>query len=134
VILVDTNVWSEIVSRNSEPGVIAWLADNDERLLLSVLVIAEIRAGFEKPSAQSFRPRLERWLAQLETDYADRIVPFDRHDAHVFGQLAAQRTLGGNTLDAQIAAQAIVRNIPVATRNTADFAWTGVRLINPWQD
>ena len=134
MILVDTNVWSEIVSRNSEPGVIAWLADNDERLLLSVLVIAEIRAGFEKPSARSFRPRLERWLAQLETDYADRIVPFDRHDAHVFGQLAAQRTLGGNTLDAQIAAQAIVRNIPVATRNTADFAWTGVRLINPWQD
>ncbi|ESZ88556.1 MAG: recombinase [Blastomonas sp. CACIA14H2] len=134
MILVDTNVWSEMVSRNGEPGVIAWLAEHDRQLLLSVLVIAEIRAGLEKPSAKAFRSRLERWLAQLETDYADRIVPFDRHDAHVFGQLAAQRTLGGNTLDAQIAAQAIVRNIPVATRNTADFAWTGVRLINPWED
>lgn len=134
MILVDTNVWSEMVSRNGEPGVIAWLTNNEPHLLLSVLVIAEIRAGFEKPSARSFRPRLERWLAQLETDYADHIIPFDRHDAHVFGQLAAQRTLGSNTLDVQIAAQAIVRNIPVATRNTADFAWTGVKLINPWAD
>lgn len=134
MILVDTNVWSELVSRRSDPGVIAWIGDHEPRLLLSVLVIAEIRAGYDKPRAKSFRPRLERWLAQLETNYADRIVPFDRHDAHIFGQLAAQRTLGSNTLDVQIAAQAIARNVPIATRNVNDFAWTGVRLINPWGD
>lgn len=134
MILVDTNVWSETVSRKREPGVIAWLTDNDPRLLLSVLVIAEIRTGYENPRAQSFRPRLERWLAEMETTYADRILPFDRHDAHIFAQLAAKRTIGSNTLDLQLAAQAIARNVPIATRNVADFAWTGAKLINPWGD
>ncbi|MGL4314439.1 MAG: PIN domain-containing protein [Sphingomonas sp.] len=132
MILVDTNVWSETASRNREPRVISWLAANDARLMLSVLVIAEIRAGYEAPRARPFRLRLERWLADLETSYADRIVPFDRHDAHIFGQLAAQRTLGGNTIDAQLAAQAIARDVPIATRNAKDFAWTGARLIDPW--
>ena len=134
MILVDTNVWSETVSRKSEPGVIAWLTNNETRLLLSVLVIAEIRTGYENPRAQSFRPRLERWLAEIEATYADRIIPFDRHDAHIFAQLAAKRTIGSNILDAQLAAQAIARNVPIATRNVKDFAWTGVRLIDPWGD
>ena len=36
-------------------------------------------------------------------------------------------------LDIQLAAQALSRDCPLATRNTRDFAWTGVRLIDPWQ-
>lgn len=132
MILVDTNVWSETVSRNREPRVIAWLAANEPRLYLSVLVIAEIRAGYEAPRARGFRPRLERWLADLETTFAGRTIPFDRHDAHIFGQLAARRTLGGNALDAQLAAQAIARDMTIATRNVKDFAWTGARLVDPW--
>ncbi len=134
MILVDTNVWSEMVSRNGEPGVIAWLIRHEPRLLLSVLVIAEIRAGYENPRAAGFRHRLERWLAELETSYADRIVPFDRHDAHIFGQLAARRTIGGNIIDVQLAAQAITRNVPLATRNGTDVAWTGCKLSNPWEE
>jgi toxin FitB len=76
---------------------------------------------------------LERWLASLEQRFADRIVPFDAGDAHVFGQLAAQRTLGRTYLDAQLAAQAIARDCVLATRNVKDIAWTGARLVNPWE-
>lgn len=132
MILVDTNVWSELSKRQPEPRVIAWLARNDARLHLSVLVIAELRRGCEMPKAKPFRHMFEAGLADLEAEYSARTECFDVQDAHIFGKLAASRTLGGKTLDVQIAAQAIARNCPLATRNVKDFAWTGVRLINPW--
>lgn len=134
MILVDTNVWSEMTKRRPEPRVMRWLATNEPQLRLSVLIIAEARRGYEMPGAREIKPMLENWLNRLESTFADRIDIFDARDAHVYGQLAARRTLGGTILDIQLAAQAIARGIPVATRNTADFAWTGVRLINPWQD
>ena len=133
MILVDTNVWSELTKRRPEPCVIAWLAENEARLHLSVLVIAELRRGCEMPKAKPYRQIFETGLAYLETDYAARTESFDVQDAHIFGKLAANRTLGSKTLDAQIAAQAIARNMTLATRNVQDFAWTGVRLVNPWE-
>lgn len=133
MILVDTNVWSEMTKRNREPRVMAWLTDHEPQLRLSVIVLAEARRGYELPSARAIKPMLENWLSHLEVTYADRIEAFDARDAHIYGQLAAQRTIGGKILDIQLAAQAIARNIPLATRNIADFAWTGARLVNPWE-
>jgi toxin FitB len=133
LILLDTNVWSELTKRQRDPHVVAWLAQNEERLHLSVLVIAEIRRGLELPRGRSFRPKLEAWLGDLEEEYAPRIVNFEAKDAHIFGHLAAQRTLGSKIVDVQLAAQAIARDCPLATRNVQDFAWTGVKLVNPWE-
>lgn len=132
MILVDTNVWSELSKRRGEPRVIDWLVQNEAELLLSVLVIAELRAGYENPKARSIRPMLEIWLQGLELEFEDRIAPFDARDAHVYGQLAAMRTIGAKVIDVQLAAQAIARNCTLATRNVDDFAWTGVKLVNPW--
>lgn len=132
MILVDTNVWSEMTKRRSEPRVVSWLTDHEPELRLSVLVIAEARRGYELPAARDIKPMLENWLSNLERLFADRIEPFDARDAHIYGQLAARRTVGGKVLDLQLAAQAIARNIPLATRNVKDFAWTGVKLIDPW--
>lgn len=133
MILVDTNVWSEVTKRRPEPKVVAWLSDHEPTLRLSVLVIAEIRRGYELPAAVPIRPMLETWLQRLESHYAGRTEPFDARDAHVYGQLAARRTIGAKVLDLQLAAQGIARRCPVATRNVADFAWTGVEVIDPWQ-
>ena len=121
-----------MTKRRGDPRVIAWLAANEPELRLSVLVIAEARRGYELPGARAIKPMLENWWQLLERRHADRIEPFDARDAHIYGQLAAQRTVGGKVLDIQLAAQAIARNIPIATRNINDFAWTGVRLIDPW--
>lgn len=131
MILVDTNVWSELTKRQPVARVIAWLARHDARLHLSVIVIAEIRRGYETPKGQAMRPTLEPWLAELQATY--RTEAFDARDAHVYGQLAARRTVGSKVLDLQLAAQGIARLCPVATRNVADFAWTGVEVIDPWQ-
>jgi toxin FitB len=98
-------------------------------------VIAEIRAGIENLDASKKREALEGWLADLEILYSERTLPLDSAAAHVFGTLIAQRKLAQQEtklLDLQIAAQALSRDCPVATRNVRDFAWTGVKLIDPW--
>ncbi len=133
MILVDTNVWSELNKRSGELRVMQWLARNEPHLRLSVLVIAELRAGYENPRALPIRPKLEKWLIELEAAFAGRIDVFDARDAHIYGQLAAQRTIGAKVLDVQLAAQALSRGMAVATRNVKDFAWTGVKVVNPWE-
>jgi toxin FitB len=133
VILVDTNVWSETLKSPPDARVERWLHDNRDQLWLSVIVIAEIRQGVELPKAAAKRPKLEAWLNWLEANNQARVLNFDAECGHVFGALLARRSNEANLLDIQIAAQAIAYQIPVATRNVKDFAWTGVRLVNPWE-
>jgi toxin FitB len=132
LILVDTNIWSELSKRRPEPRVIAWLGQNEPQLHLSVFVIAELRRGCEMPKAKPLRHMFEAGLEQLEAGYADRIESFDAKDAHIYGRLAAMRALGAKVIDVQLAAQALARDATLATRNVKDFAWTGVRVVNPW--
>lgn len=133
MILVDTNVWSELTKPAPDARVVAFLIDNDANLWLSVIVIAEIRRGFENPKAAFRREGLRTWLEALETDYAARILSFDADMAHMFGALLAQRQGEATLLDLQLAAQALAMDAVVATRNGKDFAWTGARLVNPWE-
>jgi hypothetical protein len=135
VILVDTNVWSASNRPALYPQVPAWLAANGPKLWLSTIVIAEIRLGIENPKTAARRSALEQWLADLEMLHAERTLAFDARAAHVFGTLVAHQKLEKQEtklLDIQLAAQALSRDCPVATRNTRDFEWTGVRLIDPW--
>jgi toxin FitB len=132
VILVDTNVWSELTKPAPNIRVCDFLIDHDADLWLSVIVIAEIRRGFENPKAAFRREGLRAWLAEIEQDYAARILAFDADMAHVFGALLARRQGEATLLDLQIAAQALAHDATIATRNVKDFAWTGVRLVNPW--
>lgn len=136
MILLDTNVWSALNRPAQHPKVVRWIEDHASQIWLSVIVIAEIRFGIENPNAASRRIALERWLADLELGYRDRILVFDAPAAHRFGALVGQRKLERQEtqlLDLQIAAQALSRDCPVATRDTSDFGWTGVKLIDPWQ-
>ena len=79
---------------------------------------------------------MTQWLQDIETKYDDRIVTLDARAAHEFGRLIHKRKLLSHQtklLDAALAAQALALDCPVATRNTSDFEWTGVELIDPWQ-
>ena len=135
MILVDTNVWSEMTRDRAKPRVTAWLAAHRMQTWLSSLVIAEIRMGIESPKSGEKRPMLEAWLERLQEIHAERTLDFDTKAAYVFGRLAVHRTLHNletKILDLQLAAQGIAHGVPVATRNRKDFAWTGVELIDPW--
>ncbi len=132
MIVVDTNVWSVLFSRRPEQRVVDWLIEHDRQLWLSTVAIGEIRYGAELPRAEVIRPRIIAWLRGLEDSYADRILPFDADAAHLFGALRARRPELTVLLDLQLAAQALVHDATIATRNLRDFAWTAVRLIDPW--
>lgn len=135
MILFDTNVWSALRKPRGQERVVEWIANCLDEAWLSVIAIAEIRMGIENPKVAGRRSEFAQWLADLEILCADRILPFDARAGHVFGTLLAQRKLEKQEtklLDIQLAAQALSRDCPVATRNVKDFEWTGARLINPW--
>ena len=132
MILVDTNVWSELTKSTPDRRVRDFLIEYDVNLWLSVIVIAEIRRGLENPKAAHRRAALLGWLTGLETDYAARTLPFDADMAHLFGALLARRQGEATLLDLQLAAQALAHDATIATRNIKDFAWTGVKLVDPW--
>jgi toxin FitB len=132
--LLDTNVVSEPrKGRRADTSVMRWFSSViPEELYISVLVIGEIRQGIEglrrrDPLQAS---HLESWLADLRRGYADRILPVDLEAAEEWGRMNVPDPI--STRDALMAATAKVRNMTFVTRNTADVARTGVRLLNPF--
>jgi predicted nucleic acid-binding protein len=129
--LVDTCVVSE--ARRRTPQAVAWLrAAQSETLFLSAITIGEITKGvmmklrYDPPAAAV----LLRWLDELRFVYSARILTIDDAVATSWGRLMAQRTRP--VADALIAATAQVHNKVLVTRNVADFADTGVPVIDPW--
>ena len=135
--LVDTDVISEARKRDrGNPGVQAFFERAGEEgieLYLSVVTIGELRQGVERIRYRGDKTqadRLERWLLQLTTVYADRILPLDEETAHVWGRLRVPNP--ENPLDKQIAATALIHDLVVVSRNVTHFAPTGVRVISPF--
>jgi len=135
--LLDTNVVSEWTKPRPDPGVQAWLAAADEdRVFISVVTLAELRHGVERLPAGARRDRLDRWLTdQLPARFEARLLAIDAETAHGWGRVMARRQAAGRpvgTMDAFIAATAEHHDLTLVTRNVADFAGLGIRLVNPW--
>ena len=129
----DTDVISALRRPDRAPAVVRWLGRQDEdSLYLSAITIGEVARGIElqRPRNPAFAGDLGAWLDRTLLLFADRILPFGAEEARVWGGLSAR--LGHAGADLQIAATALVRDAVVVTRNTADFAPTGVRLENPF--
>lgn len=131
--LLDTNAVSEI-RRGRDRHVRAWVGEvEDVDLHLSVLTLGEIRKGIElrrgRDPAQA--EVFARWLGELQTRFADRIVSIDARIAQEWGRLNAAAPR--NTVDSLIAATARIHGLTVVTRNIGDFDGCGVALLNPWQ-
>jgi toxin FitB len=135
--LVDTNVISEArKGSRANGGVMAFwqeMANGDSPVFLSAIAIGELRRGIDlirHRGDQQQAKALEQWLGQLLDDYGDRVLAFDQEAAQLWGRLRAPNP--AHALDKQIAAIALLHDLTVVTRNTADFAGTGVRLLNPF--
>lgn len=132
--LLDTNVASEMRKlRRADRGVVGWLesVDGDE-LFLSVLVVGEIRKGVElaRPHDPVKARALERWLAELERSFGDRVLPVTAAIADQWGRLCAMRPT--STIDGLLASTALVHDLTLVSRNLADVAHTGAQLLNPF--
>lgn len=135
--LVDTDVISEArKGRKANAGVLAFFdnaARNNIALYLSAITIGELRQGVEsirQRGDQAQAQRLNRWLGQVTSVYAESILPFDHETAQIWGRLRVPHR--ENPLDKQIAATALIYDLALATRNTTHFESTGVRLLNPF--
>lgn len=137
MILLDTNVISELVRPQPDPAVEAYLARQIRRSLFTAAVcIAEIRYGLARMPVGRRRDDLaKRVEAFLTGGFEPYVLPFDAACAALYGAIRAERESRGAPIeieDAMITATALAHGAAVATRNVADFDGCGVTVINPW--
>ena len=137
MIVLDTNVVSELLKPAPAPQVEAWLAAQDGTTVYFTTVgEAELRHGLAILPAGKRRAALSEAIEGiLEEDFHERILPFDRVAARAYVDIAAKRHAAGKPIsqfDCQIAAIARANKATVATRNTGDFNGCGIALIDPW--
>lgn len=137
MIVLDTNVLSELLRPTPAPQVEAWLAAQDgPSVYFTAVGEAELRHGVAILPAGRRRTALGAAIdAMLDEDFHDRILPFDRGVASAYAVIVAMRRAAGRPIsqfDCQIAALARARGARVATRNTDDYEGCGVALIDPW--
>jgi len=137
MILIDTNIISEMMKANPDVNVMNWF-DRQEaiQLHISTVTIAEIAYGINALPEGNRRNALEEsFHSVLREAFEHRILPFDEVAAHLYGKIMGKRKALGkplSILDGQIAAIARANNCTVATRNSKDFADCGLDLINPF--
>ena len=137
VIVLDTNVISEIMRPQPNEGVLSWLNDQDSsRLYITVITLAEIGYGLkilpEGRRKQILKNQFELFIAQ---GFSYRLLSFNQTSAETYAEIMAQRKLKGrpmSILDGQIAAITRVQNYALATRNTKDFECCDIELFNPF--
>ena len=139
MIILDTNVISEIMKPHPDPTVMAWLeAQDPAQLATTTVCVAEITYGLARLDPGERRSRLETRFGQLLAEgLAGRIFGFDLSAAAHYGPLVANRQRLGRPIegfDGLICAIALANNAQIATRNSTDFAHSGVTIFNPWAD
>ena len=131
--LLDTNVLSEIRRPRGDTGVKRWISSiPTEDLYLSVLTLGKVRRGIgllggRDPAQANV---YEAWLVTVLHDYRDRVLSIDSEVTEEWGRMSVPDPVP--IVDGLMAATAKVRNMTFVTRNTADVARTGVRLLNPF--
>jgi predicted nucleic acid-binding protein len=137
VIILDTNVVSELMKPAPSASVVRWIALQPATSLYTTSITeAEILHGVMLMPAGKRRNRLQAAAeAMFSEDFARRVLPFGSDAARAYATIAALRRRAGPPIshfDAQIAAIGRSARAAVATRNTTDCEDCGVTLINPW--
>lgn len=139
MIILDTNVVSEMMKEHPEQAVADWLdAQNLRSLYVTTINLMELRYGVhllpKGKRKQALWEVLDFTLAKL---FDDRELSFTRHAAEATATIAAETKNRGVNLgvaDLQIAGIAMAHGFAVVSRDTLPFAEAGVSLINPWDD
>jgi hypothetical protein len=135
VIVLDTNVVSELAKPTPHPTVVAWVDAQDE-LAIAAPALGELRFGVARLPDGKRRTALSEAIDQFVADDLDGLVlAFDTACADAYGLIVATRERAGRPIgiaDAQIAAICAVHSAVLATRNVRDFLNTGIELVDPW--
>ena len=137
MILIDTNVVSEIMKAAPSQTVVNWLNNQkSSSLYVSTITIGEIEYGLRILPAGKRRMRLkERFERFISLAFAQRILPYDETAARTYGDIMGFRKEIGHPMsipDGQIAAIAKIDGLTISTRNTSDFEDCGIELVDPF--
>jgi toxin FitB len=138
VIILDTNVVSEPMKPDGNPGVQAWLDEQiAETLYITSISISELLLGVELLPDGKRKEGLAVQLSDLlVTLFGDRVLSFDLDAATTYAARISKARAAGRAIsmaDGQIAAIAAVHGFTVATRDTSPFVAAGVPVVNPWE-
>lgn len=137
MIILDTNVVSELMKSASDRNVIKWVAEQaDSTLYTTSITQAEILHGVMLLPAGRRRNAVKNAAESMfNEDFAGRILAFGSEAAAAYAEIAVERRRAGRPIshfDAQICAIARSTGASIATRNVTDFDGCGVKVINPW--
>ena len=138
MIVLDTNVISEVFRSAPNDRVVAWLESITGEVAITAVTLAELMAGVGRLADGRRKVELSTRIAAAIEPFRDSrsILAFDDAAAAPYADvLLARETVGRpiTTADAQIAAICLAHDATCATRNLKDFAHTGVNLLDPWR-
>lgn len=136
MLLLDTNVVSEVRKSNCHPGVQAWVERQaTDDLYISAITVLEIQRDISQAAQRGDELQaavFNQWLEhKVLPAFGNRILPID----HVIARRAAKLTWADSQdyRDPLIAATGLVHGAIVVTRNIKHFEVSGVQLLNPWE-
>ena len=137
MIVLDTNVVSEVLKPQPDARVVAWMESLTDDVAITAVTLAELLAGLRRLPEGKRRADLTAAVETAIRPYRDTraIIAFDVVAAPRYAEILAARERAGlpiPTGDAQIAAICRAHDATCATRNTKDFVHTGIALIDPW--
>lgn len=137
MIVLDTNVLSELIRPRPEPQVVAWLLGQPRSQLFTTAVsLGEMLFGARVlPEGRRKQQLLQDVRAIFATDMAGRVLPYNMDAADAHAEFAAMRRAQGHPVgmaDAMIAGVTRSRGATLATRNVRDFEGCGIALVDPW--
>ena len=138
MIVLDTNILSELMRPNPEELVCGWLATQPAASVFTTTINeAEVLYGVALLPRGARRTELETAVSEMfREDFAGRLLTFDSDAAHAYAAIASKRKRSGRPIaqfDAQIASICNSRGAELATRNVKDFTDCGITLVNPWE-
>jgi hypothetical protein len=137
VIVLDTNVLSELIKSAPAPHVLRWVDDQDSaELVITSITAAELRAGVAVLPRGRRKERVDRQIERLINDvFGGYVVPFDAGSSSHYADIVASCRRRGrpmSALDVQIAAICRQHDATLATRNITDFEAVKLPVVNPW--
>lgn len=138
MIVLDTNVFSELIRTVPNPRVYSWFHQQrtGDRYITAVS-LAEMMSGILLMPVGRKREALQSAASSLLSAFESHVIAFDEYAAMLYGEVLVARKVAGRPIgipDAMIAAICLQQGATLATRNTKDFLHTGVDLIDPWED
>jgi toxin FitB len=138
MIVLDTNVVSELMRTEPTDSVDRWIASRSQTTLCTTAITqAEILLGVQILPKGRRRDALEEVARDIfDQDFEGRVLPFDSEAARTYARIVAARRRSGRPIsqaDAQIAAIARSLDFDLATRNVSDFEGCGIEVHDPWR-